>query len=175
MDLISTAKEILIDSGYSVRQSLESPTSFYFEDENLMGFVKAFISLDDLLSKWEIEQKTFLEKNAGKIRAGLAKAWNLYAIFLTQEEPPATQKSQLMEIEEDFRATRKIAKLGILTRTDLINALLPLLPLQKLIALADEDILIKLRDRLDLPEKTKEALLYDGSPAEVTRLLLEEL
>jgi hypothetical protein len=71
--------------------------------------------------------------------------------------------------------TRKIAACGLSNRDEIVNALLPLLPIQRqpLLDSEDFDLTQRLRKRITMiaPEAANSALDDTVTPAEVVRLL----
>ena len=98
-----------------------------FEDDALLGFAAVLPSVSDILAKWRGAQDEFLRANATNLRRDPLKAWTAYAVFLTAE--PVEDATELLAVEADVAATRKIVRAGILTAADVRAALAPLLPL----------------------------------------------
>src|ERR1051325_3174630 len=107
MNLVDEAQQILEQTGYYVRSS-NLGESFDFEDETLYGFLKIYPSAEAIVEHWEKEQDEFLQRYARRIRANPPKAWNAYSVFLTATDAPGDVKTELRQIEDDFRGTRKI-------------------------------------------------------------------
>jgi hypothetical protein len=140
-----------------------------FEDHNVLGFVTEHPSVGKLLASWEAQQEIFLRKHAGRLRADPVKAWNLYCIYLSAEAPSPDEAHRLAEVEEDFRACRKIARAAVCTRTDVQRALLPLLPIQPPSQDShDSDRL--LTEKLDSREQTMLRLIRE-EPFEASRVI----
>lgn len=148
LDLIAEAKRVLERNKYSVLWTRDAENTVYFEDENLMGFIWAAPTVSDICREWEARQDSFLRANSPFLRKSDLKAWNLYAVLLAMDEPTNDQKLALVGIEEDFRAARKIARGGISTSRDVVNALLPLIPVQAAVSISREDELARLRERV---------------------------
>lgn len=147
-------------NNYSVIQTGITDNTIYFEDGNLMGFVWAAPAVQDLCKEWEARQDAFLKSNSHLFRKSDRKSWNLYAVYLAMDEPTEDEKSILLEIEEDFRAARKIARGRIATSKGVRNALLPLVPIQTTVSISREDELVRLKERLSsLPGSAVEILL----------------
>jgi hypothetical protein len=77
---------------------------------------------------------------------------------LTPEEAEGPDERGVLAIEEDLRATRKIARCGIKTKTDVTHALHPVLPLQQSTVLSDEDVLERLRRETGIDRKLLSSL-----------------
>lgn len=89
MDLISEVRRVLVleKNGYSVVRAREPENTVHFEDGNLMGFVWAAPTVEQLLREWEDRQDSFLRLNSKGLRRSELKAWNLYAVT-PQRAPP---------------------------------------------------------------------------------------
>jgi len=125
-----------------------------------MGFVWAAPTVDKLLREWEDRQDSFLKLNSEALRGSELKTWNLYAVCLTTDEPNESERVALAQIEEDFRAARKVARGGLSTPGDVLNALLPLIPIQTTVSVERENEVHKLRQRVkSLPQSVVETLL----------------
>jgi hypothetical protein len=162
MDLIAEARSVLERNNYSVIRSRESDATIYFEDGNLMGFIWAAPTVGDICREWETRQDSFLKANSQFLRKSDLKAWNLYAVFLAMDEPIGEDRSNLVGIEEDFRAARKIARGGISTSKDVLVALLPLVPIQAVVSVNPEDALVRLKERVtSVPSSAVEIVLGD--------------
>jgi hypothetical protein len=81
-----------------------------------------------MVARWREQQDGFLRTHAAGLRRDPSKAWNTYAVFLTAT--PVDQSAwDLLGIESDVAATRKIVRGGIITPADVRDALGPVLPL----------------------------------------------
>ena len=166
MNLNIEARNIFEKYGYETFNFKEEPISFIFEDQSLLGFVCVCDSVQDILDKWQQVQDSFLSKSARLLSSDPLKAWNVYSVYLTEGNAPKDHQLDLIIIEEDLRGTRKIVGHGILTRTDLENALLPLLPIRQKVLLTTEDYLERLETRIEIPE-----LLDDVNEREIFQIL----
>lgn len=157
MRLLEEARTILDKYRYSM-SSLGEDT-LQFEDDTLLGFI-CELPLHTILESWERRQDDFLARNARVLRNSALKAWNLYSVFLSPDVPSKTDQKGLVNIEEDFRASRKVVHAGILTVTDVRRALYPFIPIQNIASLEESDSLQKLRRRLsELPRVAVDVLL----------------
>ena len=172
-NLINSAFQILHSAGYRLQNISPDSTEFVFEASNIIGVIFAFESADALIGSWESAQTSFLQRYGMHIRRSGEKAWNVYSIFMTSDEPNETTCNNVASIEEDFTGTRKIARTGIRSRLALVNALLPVLPLQYRLALQYEEPQMQLRARIELPEEAVDALLRKENAFELVRILLE--
>jgi len=172
MSVFDDAISILKDAGYRLSEIRRPPERALFEDETVMGALIAYPDARTLLESWQREQDRFLGECAVQIRGAATKAWNIYTVHLTSKFNDNEELNALSKIEEDFRATRKIAKVAV-SRDEAIQALLPLLPLQAYANGAVEDLPERLRKALKLRPDTIDTILTQ-SPAEIAKKLLEE-
>jgi len=148
MNIMHYARAVLEEAKYDTFEQSPTEDVFYFEDNSVLGFVKNCESVSTILSSWESIQDSFLKQYALRLRSETNKSWNVYSIYLSKDECSEEQKRKIFEIEENFRGTRKLVRTGIKSRSDIRNALLPLLPIQNLLSLRTEDIEQRLRERL---------------------------
>jgi outer membrane protein TolC len=145
-----------------------------FENAALIGFVHVFSSADELLAHWEAAQQVVLSRHSATLRAAGAKAWNVYSVFLAEEQAP-TQQRAVERIEENFSLTRKIARAGMRTQDDVERALLSLTAVKAQPILSDADFQDRLRARLkDVSAEVLTAFLGDTSAEEVAKILVEK-
>lgn len=170
---IATQTEVLLRrAGYETWTAL--PSVVCFENAALIGFVHVFPSVNDLMTRWREELKKVLSEHSQAIRAAGAKAWNVYSVFLTEEQAPAQQQA-VERIEEDFALTRKIARAGVRTQEDLERVFLPLTAVRAQPLISETDFEDRLRTRLsDIPRGVLTAFLGMTSPEEVARILMEK-
>ncbi len=172
LNILQESRAILDGADFSTRASRE-PDIFYFENDRLLGFLWEAPSVSSLLREWETHQDNFLELNAARLKGSGLKSWNIYSVLLTADVIDEATRTKLIEIEEDFRATRKIARGAIISPDELKDTLLPLLPLQNL-ALdgSGHDNEQAARQRLThVPERALQALLNPGKPSERLEVL----
>lgn len=176
MDIATQAEIVLRGAGYETWQwTGVSPAVTCFESAALMGFVHVFTSADELLARWEAAQRAVLSQHSSALRAAGAKAWNVYSVFLAEEQVP-TQQRAIERIEENFDLTRKIACAGVRTQDDLERALLPLTAIKSQPVLSDTDFQDRLRTRLrDVSGDVLTAFLGATSAEEVANILAEKL
>jgi hypothetical protein len=159
MDLISEVRGVLEKNKYSVVRASKPEDTLHFEDANLMGFAWVAPTVECLLREWEARQDSFLKLNSERLRVSAVKAWNLYAVLLTADDPNEDERVALVEIKEDFRAARKIARGGLRVPGDLLNALLPFIPIQTTVSVERQNELSKLSQRVkSLPRSVVETL-----------------
>jgi hypothetical protein len=118
----------------------------YFEDSSLLGIVHTFEDVQTILTDWRAVQETFLKNNAPRFVLDTLKAWNLYTILLTPGL--ASDSSALSHVEEDFTATRKVARAGVVSLKHVVVALSPVLPFQRLVTVGVVETTKRLGDRL---------------------------
>lgn len=152
MNLLFEAKTVLQAAGYRTEPLRPSDEKFYFEDESLLGFISVHSHIKSVFDNWENQQDNFLREYAPQLRIEPDKAWNIYSVYLTQDQCPDEMRHKIYDIEEDFRSTRKIIGFNIQSRPGLERALLPLLPIQNSIMLRLEDITSRLREKTAIPE-----------------------
>jgi hypothetical protein len=176
MDIEIQTEILLRESGYETwTWTGATPAVICFENAALIGFVHVFQSANDLLMRWQEVQNTVLSYHGAALRAAGAKAWNVYSVFLTEEQAP-TQQRAVERIEEDFALTRKIARASVRTKDDLERTLLPLITLRAQPLISDTDFEDRLRARLkDVSPDALTAFLGAASPDEVARILADKL
>jgi hypothetical protein len=175
MDIATQAELVLRGSGYETwRWTGASPAVTCFENAALIGFVHVFSSSEDLLARWEAVQHAALSRHSAALRAAGVKAWNVYSVFLAEEQSP-TQQRAVERIEENFALTRKIARAGVRTLDDVERALLPLTAVKAQPVLSDTDFQDRLRARLkDVSANTLTAFLGATTAEEVAKILAEK-
>ena len=171
MSLVDDAVVVLREAGYRVRDRKPKEEAL-FEDDTVMGIVVAYPDARALLDGWQREQDRFLGECANQIRRAPSKAWNMYTVHLTGTAAGVKDVAVLNRIEEDFRATRKIARVAG-SREEVVQALLPLLPLQAYVSGSVEGLPDRLRRVLKLRPETLTAVLNSPSE-EIAKKLLEE-
>lgn len=174
MSLLHDVEAVLITAGYETRLAPEPKESVYFEDDSIFGFCVTYPSVADLLANWIGNQERFLVTNAPSLRRANQKAWNCYAVHLTQARQDDEELRQLLEIEEDFRSTRKIARASVASAGDLTRALYPLLPIQNVVRIRGGNSNQDLAERLHWPAGAVRALLGRGSASDTLDLLLDD-
>jgi hypothetical protein len=176
MDLIDQAQVLLRNAGYRTQPlGMVQQEGLRFEDDTVLGFLYVFQDVTMLLSGWEGAQRATLVRSAPQLRLSRDKAWNIYAVFITDLPAQAKEMHAISRIEEDFAATRKIARAGVISSADLQRALLPLLPLRTPEDFGVSDYMTKMRSRLSmLPGPALEAMLGSAPAEELVRILMEQ-
>lgn len=173
IDLAFEAKGILAANGYTVQTSSKADV-WRFEDDSVLGFLWIPEQVSRLLDQWESLQRNLLHTYASNLRRSHLKTWNLYMVMLTSGRATDQEKTSLREIEEDFRATRKIARPEVETLDQLVRGLYPFLKLQNLVSAQQDDGVLRLRARLgELPSKATEIILTTDFSEDAVRRFLE--
>lgn len=173
MDIATQTEILLRGAGYDTWMAT-TPAVICFENAAILGFVHVFPSADDLLAHWHEAQHNALSRHGPALRAAGAKAWNVYSVFLTKDQP-STQQFAIERIEEDFTLTRKIARAGVRTQDDLERTLLPLTGIRAQPLPSDADFEDRLRARLrDVSPDVLAAFLGHASAEEVARILVDQ-
>ncbi len=176
MDLSTQIETLLRSNGYFTSLWTGNKVPIVcLENKTIFGFIHLFESTEDLLSNWKDIQKTTFEHHAEVLNKAGEKAWNVYSVFLSEEDSKTELFKQLELIEEDFTYSRKIARTGIQTQSDITEALLPLLSIQSHPSLNEVIYEDRLRTRLnDLPQEVITAFLQnkDIEPSEVAQILI---
>jgi hypothetical protein len=165
----------LREAGYSFRLDAGRSSTVLFEDYSLFGFGTVYESVDSLLQTWKTNQDNFLHMHAPFLRAAARKAWNCYTVHFTDAQATEAELQALFDIEEDFTGTRKIARAGLTTASDVQRALYPLIPVQNLLKMqpggqGELDIAQRFHD---WPPGALTALLGSGTAEDIVELLLE--
>jgi|SRR5581483_1158433 len=175
-DLKSQLQAILQDSGYNTwLTGFDDLEIVGFEDDAVMGFACVYENVDTLLKEWRSLESKILKKHAPALLKAGEKTWNVYFVFLTSGPATQPQQRKVRWIEENLEKTRKITGCQVSTRDDLVQVLLPLLPIQYQPQLDTEDFDLKQRLRKRIagiaPNLQDAALDEHVSPSEIIRLL----
>lgn len=128
MQLLHEAESVLRNAAFKTAHDRHHENVVAFEDDVVVGFVAIHNDVGSIIERWRKQQDDFLARNATFLRRDPRKAWNVYSVFLT-EAPSAERGWDLFSIEADFNGTRKIARCGLLNRSDVVRALSSILPL----------------------------------------------
>src|SRR5687768_1737892 len=153
MRILHDTRSLLKEASFRTARSTELEDTIEFEDVNVVGEVVEFASVDRLLRFWREQENGFLKRNSARWRLDPQKAWNIYMVFLTADHADAEQKALLLAIEEDFTATRKIARADVSSRAELQRALAPLLPLSTVVIGTVQDPEDALKQKLEADER----------------------
>lgn len=167
MELLFEVGSLLEAHRYAITRPLRPLDELQFEDESLLGFVWAAPSVSALLAEWKTRQDAFLRRSASRLRTGETKSWNLYVVLLTHDRPNESDRSSLIEIEEDFRSARKIAQAELTTTSQVRRALYPFLPIQNVVAIERSDALQRFRSRLSGVPVDAVNALFSGESVEL--------
>jgi hypothetical protein len=132
MDISSESEALLRKAGYAVRR--DGKRRLLFEDSAVLGFIMSFENEQAIIDNWKDVEAQFVTDYASILR-GSEKAWSGYSIFLTSAVTTRGHAVKLIEIEEDFVSTRKIARSGVVDARNLTAAIAPLLAVQDLVNL----------------------------------------
>ena len=154
MNLIELVRAALEGARYRVAAWQDD--ELVFEDDTLLGFVCLQPSAGHILQNWHAKQEAFLRAHATPLRKDAGKAWNVYSVFLAGGPCSPEDAAKLLDVEEDFGGTRKLARAGVETEDDVTEALYPLLPIENSVSLAEGDAIARARTRLDLPASIAE-------------------
>jgi hypothetical protein len=128
MQLLYEVETVLRSAGFRTVRPDGVDDRIEFEDNTILGFVAVHVGADEMVARWREQQDGFLRTHAAGLRRDPSKAWNTYAVFLTAT-PVGHSAWELLGIESDVAATRKIVRGGIITPADVRDALGPVLPL----------------------------------------------
>jgi hypothetical protein len=175
-ELRSRVQVVLQDAGYHTwLSSVNRETVIVFEDDVVMGFVCIFDDAASMLERWRDMETALLGAHASALQRGGEKTWNVYCAFLSSAVADKAQIREIRWIEEDLERTRKLSACGLISRDQVLTALLPLLPIQYQPVLDSEefDLSQRLRKRIaDIAPSAINAALDDAiSPAEIARML----
>ena len=138
-DLKPMLQALLQDAGYQTWfVAIDRYEVIAFEDEAAMGFACIFERGEMLLKEWQDLETKFLMTFAPALKRAGEKTWNVYSVLLCAENPEDEARA-IRWIEENLERTRKITGIVPNGRSDLITALLPLLPIQYQPRLDSED------------------------------------
>jgi hypothetical protein len=103
-----------------------------------------------MVEGWRETEATMLARYAAQFRAAGDKAWNVYSVFITEARASEGERREVRWIEEDLERTRKITGTSVVTREEVVKALLPLLPIVAKPLLAPEDSRQRLLRRIEV-------------------------
>jgi hypothetical protein len=179
-DLKPMLQAMLQDAGYHTwLVALDKYEVIAFEDDATMGFAIIFETGSELLKQWQNLETKFLMNFSPALKKAGEKTWNVYSVFLCLDGAIEDEARAIRWIEEDLQRTRKITGTVPNGRTDLVTALLPLLPIQYQPRLdaVDFDLKLRLKRRIgSIAPAAEQAALDKGVAAtEVVRLLGAEI
>lgn len=174
MNILEEARSILESAGYRTALSNSAVDMFHFEDDTILGAVFIHDTVASLLERWQASQDSFLGSNSRSLRLDPVKAWNVYTVHLTTDTGSGPQVTQAFNIEHDFRGTRKVVRTGVAKRSDVKDALLPLLGVQHRLTLSLKQTTERTKDRLALSSAVLVRLLDNTDDTTIAIDLLEE-
>ena len=172
MELILEARSLLEESGYATQSIELANKAFHFEDDTIMGFCVICSSIDELLKNWNMWQNNFLKRFTDNITSDSIKAWNIYSVYFASETPNSNQVNELLNIEENFQQTRKIARANVKTKKDLGHSLLHLLPIQNIFETERQNFEQILDERISEAQKALLKSLENLDPKEIIKQYL---
>lgn len=175
MDITTQSEVVLRGAGYDTWVWTGSVQPVVcFENAAVIGFVHVFATANELMQCWPEVQTAALSRHGPALRQAGMKAWNVYSVFLTDEQASSQQRS-IEQIEEDFTLTRKIARAGVQTSDDLERVLLPLTSVRSQPLPSDMDFENRLRSRLrEVPPDALTAFLGNATAEDVAKMLAEK-
>jgi hypothetical protein len=174
MTIIEESRSLLESAGYRTALSNTHSDQFYFEDACILGAVFVHPDVASLLDNWQAWQDRFLGTHSQTLRLDPIKAWNIYTVHLTSETGTGAEATKAFNIEQDFRGTRKIARIGVTKRADVKEALLPLLSLQTRLILSSQRTTERVRERLALSSAVIVRVLEKADDTTIALDLMEE-
>jgi hypothetical protein len=176
MQILHEVEAVLRGAGFRTARTIDEADSLTFEDDSVLGFAAVHAGVRDIIEQWQGQQDRFLRKNAALLRRDPSKAWSTYSIFLTADLVDQ-HAWEMLGIEADVHATRKIVRGALITRADVLVALGPILPLSVITAgqpkgadellaeklAAEERTLFQLMSELPLDESRITSWLIAGA------------
>ncbi|MER8589595.1 hypothetical protein NKH19_31120 [Mesorhizobium sp. M1338] len=175
-DLIEEAARLLQDAGFEIQPvDIDGLSARVLENDTLLGFVLVYDTAGDLLARWSGDTDRLVAQRQFQLRAAGTKAWNSYVLLLARDRANYAEAIALSSIEEDLSGLRKIARSGCEHGSDILRALLPLMPLQSTPVLDAVDSKEEIRQRTtELAQTVVEAFLSAADPHIVFQLLEKE-
>lgn len=174
MNIVDECRSVLESGGYRTALSAASADVCHFEDDSILGAVCVHASVTALLECWQVLQDSFLGTNSTSLRHDAVKAWNVYTIHLTADVGSGSEVNQAFNIEHDLRGTRKIVRTGVGKRSDVLDALLPLLGVQHRLTVSQQNATERVRERLAVCSNVLVRVLDGGDATTVAIDLVEE-
>lgn len=172
MSDISNVHLVLQAAGYNTWDATAGDVPVVaFEDDAVMGFACVFDSAATLLAGWPQAETILLSRYAAQLRRAGEKAWNVYCALLATARATDDERRQVRWVEENLERTRKVTATGVLTRDDVVTALLPLLPIVSKPILPQEEPTQRLQRRISSLAPSIEEIALDPkvSPRDVVR------
>ena len=169
----ASVSTLLSQAGYSV-SAMDSAqgSATMFENDTVLGFVLYYLDAETLVTNWSQDSTRVLKQAQFALRRAGEKAWNTYLVLLADEVTDYVENIILGDIEENLVGTRKIARAGASSPTELRNALLPLLAIQNPPKLEKVDMEAEIRLRTsELSKELVDGFLSHASDAVLLQLL----
>ncbi|MDE0279984.1 MAG: hypothetical protein OXN16_02745 [Gammaproteobacteria bacterium] len=172
-ETITSASTLLSDAGYSIGvMETDGGTVTTFENNTVLGFIFFYPDAKTLISEWSTNSIRVLDHAQFSLRAAGVKAWNTYLILLADKPADYSQNINLRDIEEDLVGTRKIARAGVISPTELRYALMPLLAIQNAPGLEKVDMEREIRLRTsEFPVELVDGFLSEASDNVLLQML----
>ena len=172
-DTAATVRQLLVNEGYSIGElHVGDCRVVTFENATVLGFVFLYGDSASLLELWQSNCEQVLREMQFRLRQAGEKAWNTYAVLLSDNRTSPDDGVKLQAIEENLVGTRKIAKTGVKNSDVLRLALLPLLGIQNAPKLEPIDMTDEIRMRTsELPNDLVDAFIGDAPKSIMTQLL----
>ncbi len=172
-DTEATVRQLLVNEGYSIGElQVSGGRVVIFENATVFGFVLLYIDSASLLERWQSNCDQVLRGMQFRLRQAGEKAWNTYAVLLSDNHTSPDDGVKLQAIEENLVGTRKIARTGVKDSDVLRLALLPLLGIQNAPKLEPIDMADEIRMRTsELPSELVNGFIADAPKSFMTQLL----
>ena len=173
-DTEATVRQLLVNEGYSIGElHVGDCRVVIFENATVFGFVFLYSDSTSLLERWQSNSEQVLREMQFRLRQAGEKAWNTYAVLLSDNRTSRHDGVKLQAIEENLVGTRKIARTGVKDTDVLRLALLPLLGIQNAPKLEPIDMADEIRIRTsELPDDLVDGFIA-GAPKSLMTQLLE--
>ena len=172
--IVDDVRAVLATAGFTTIRLRPDSAILYFEDESIMGQVHIVDSAEDVVARWKSIQDEFLAHNAPRFVRDPGKAWNIYTVILAAGTQSTGLMHEFVSIEEDFRGTRKIVRGGVETKSDVVGALAPILPLRNISRVEAGDLRGRLEHGLGSIAPPLEQLVGDVSTEWIGESLVDE-
>ena len=173
-EILTRANQILAGAGFAVEPAGFDETAFLFEDSTVIGFAFEFTTPTELIQTWQARLSSTTKTYQFAIRRSQEKSWNAYALLLCGPAATESEKVLLQTIEEDLSGTRKIVRSDLPDLTSVIQALLPLLPLQRAPELPAVDMEAEIRLRAsELPDDALRAFFSEAADSIALQVIEE--
>jgi hypothetical protein len=172
-DLLTMGTDLLAQGGFATtRIAVNNRDALAFEDSTVLGFLFVYADSSELLKAWREDSNCAIANYQLGLRRAGQKAWNTYVVLLAEQAADHNDLVALAWIEEDLSGTRKIARSGVKSSSDLRAALLTLLPLQSAPKLDAVDLVAEIRHRTtELPGRAIDAFVSNVEASVVLQVL----